>query len=208
MSLEEIRKQVLAQEEDDEEEEGDENRGGMSPFLRLLKTRTILITDTITMKQAERVMTALLLLESDDPEKPVDVFINSPGGDADAGFAIFDMLRFVEPPVRTICAGLAASAAVIVLLAGDKDKRFALPNGRVMIHQPSSGVAGTASDIQIEAAEILRYREKINKLIARETGQPEDKVERDTRRNFWMSAEEAKEYGLVGKIIENRKDLA
>ena len=212
MTFDEIRQQALAQEEEEDEEETEDARDKKGeeapPFMRPLKTRTILIADTITMKQTEHIMTALLLLEADDRKKPIDVFIDSPGGDADAGFAIFDMLRFIEPPVRTIAAGLAASAAVIILLAGEKTQRFSLPNGRIMIHQPSGGAAGTASDIQIEASEILRYRDKINKLIADETGQPEEKIERDTRRNFWMSAAEAREYGLIHKIVRNRADLA
>ena len=197
-------------EEDDEDEECEEGDGedrGDAMGMKLLKTRTIVLSDAITKKLAQKITTQLLLLEQEDPEAPIKMFINSPGGDADAGFAIFDMMRFVRPEMITICAGITASAAVIILLAAKNEKRYTLPNARVLIHQPSTGVRGAASDIEIEASEILKCREKINSLIAAETGKDVKQVEEDTKRNFWMSADEAKEYGLVDKIIGSRSDL-
>lgn len=175
--------------------------------VKLMKSRTIMITDVITKRLAQRIIAQLLILEQEDPEKDIKVFINSPGGDADAGFAIYDMMRFVKPGIRNICAGVAASAAVIILLGTGKENRISLPNSRILIHQPSTGVHGTASDIQIEASEILKCREKINRMIANETNQSFEKVENDTKRNYWMSAEEAVEYGLLSRIIRSHADL-
>lgn len=174
---------------------------------RLLKSRIIMVTDEVNKKMAQSVIAQLLLLEQDDPEKEIKVFINSPGGDADAGFAIYDMMKFVKPKIINICAGVAASAAVIILLGAESEGRVSLPNSRILIHQPSTGVHGTASDIQIEASEILKCREKINRMIAEETNQKFEKVENDTRRNYWMSAEEAVNYGLISKIIKSNGDL-
>ena len=189
--------------------EGDEKekRGGEGMALRLLELRTILLAGEIDKESAQRVISQLLLLSSKDAAKPIRLFIDSPGGDADAGYAIFDVIRFVETPVYTICAGLAASAAVIVLLGSPRERRLSLPNARLLIHQPSSGIHGSASDIQIEASEILKIREKINKLIAEETKQPVEKVAKDMHRNFWMSAKEAQEYGLVGRVVTSVKEL-
>ncbi len=174
---------------------------------KLMKSRIIMITDVITKKLAQRTIGQLLILEQEDPEKEIKVFINSPGGDADAGFAIYDMMKFVKPKIINICAGVAASAAVIILLGTGKESRVSLPNSRILIHQPSTGVHGTASDIQIEASEILKCREKINRMISEETNQEFEKVENDTKRNYWMSAEEAVEYGLISKIIKTHSDL-
>ncbi len=174
---------------------------------RLLRSRTIVIADEINKKMAQQVITQLLLLEQEDPEKPIKLFINSPGGDADAGYAIYDMIKFIKPEVKAICAGITASAAVIILLGASKKNRYSLPNARILIHQPSTGIMGTAADIEIEASEILKFRDKINHLIAEETGQSIEKIEADTRRNFWMSGEEALEYGLIGKIITDREQL-
>lgn len=174
---------------------------------RLLKTRTIIIADEIDKKMAQRVISQFLLLEQEDPKKPIKLFINSPGGDADSGFAIFDMARFIKPEVKTICTGITASAAVIILLGATKKNRYSLPNARILIHQPSTGVMGSAADIQIEASEILKFRDKINRLIAKETNQDVKKVESDTRRNYWMGGEEALKYGLINKIIKNRDEL-
>lgn len=165
-----------------------------------------MVTDEVTKKMAQQIMTQLLLLEAENNDD-IKMYINSPGGDADAGFAIFDMMRFVKPKIKAICAGVAASAAVIILLGARKENRLSLPNARVLIHQPSTGIHGTAADIQIEATEILKCREKINRLISVETGQAMEKVESDTKRNFWMSAEEALKYGLVRKIIQTSDDL-
>jgi len=186
-------------------EEKEKQQGG-DLIAKLLKTRTVMVTDEVTKKMAQQVMTQLLLLEAENNDD-IKMYINSPGGDADAGFAIFDMMRFVKPKIKAICAGVAASAAVIILLGARKENRLSLPNARVLIHQPSTGIHGTAADIQIEATEILKCREKINRLISVETGQAMEKVESDTKRNFWMSAEEALKYGLVRKIIQNSDDL-
>ena len=174
---------------------------------KLMKSRIIMITDVITKKLAQTTIGQLLILEQEDPEKEIKVFINSPGGDADAGFAIYDMMKFIKPKIKNICAGVAASAAVIILLGTGKENRVSLPNSRILIHQPSTGVHGTASDIQIEASEILKCREKINRMISEETNREFEKVENDTKRNYWMSAEEAVEYGLISKIINTHSDL-
>jgi ATP-dependent Clp protease protease subunit len=186
-------------------EEKEKQLGG-DLISKLLKTRTVMVTDEVTKKMAQQIMTQLLLLEAENNDD-IKMYINSPGGDADAGFAIFDMMRFVRPKIKAICAGVAASAAVIILLGAKKENRLSLPNARVLIHQPSTGIHGTAADIQIEASEILKCREKINRLISVETGQTMEKVESDTKRNFWMSAEEALKYGLVRKIIQTSDDL-
>ena len=174
---------------------------------KLMKSRIIMITDVITKRLAQRTIGQLLILEQEDPEKEIKVFINSPGGDADAGFAIYDMMKFIKPKIKNVCAGVAASAAVIILLGTCKENRVSLPNSRILIHPPSTGVHGTASDIQIEASEILKCREKINRMISDETNREFEKVENDTKRNYWMSAEEAVEYGLISKIINTQSDL-
>lgn len=174
---------------------------------RLLKTRTIVIAGEINKRVAQRVIAQLLLLEQEDPKKPIKLFINSPGGDADAGFAIYDMIKFIKPDVKAICTGITASAAVIILLGASKKNRYSLPSARILIHQPTTGIMGTAADIQIEASEILKFRDKINRLISEETGQSVEKVEADTRRNFWMGGEEALKYGLISKIITERDEL-
>ncbi len=186
-------------------EEKEKQQGG-DLVSKLLKTRTVMVTDEVTKKMAQHIMTQLLLLEAENNDD-IKMYINSPGGDADAGFAIFDMMRFVKPKIKAICAGVAASAAVIILLGAKKEDRLSLPNARVLIHQPSTGIHGTAADIQIEASEILKCREKINRLISVETGLTMEKVESDTKRNFWMSAEEALKYGLISKIIQSSNDL-
>ncbi len=190
---------------DEESEEKEKQRAG-DFVTRLLKTRTIMVTDEVNKKMAQQVMTQLLLLEAESNDD-IRVFINSPGGDADAGFAIYDMMRFVKPRIKAMCTGVVASAAVIILLGAKKENRFSLPSTRILIHQPSTGIHGTAADIQIEATEILKCREKINRLISLETGQTIEKVESDTKRNFWMSAEEALKYGLISKIIRTSDEL-
>lgn len=172
-----------------------------------LRARTILLFGPIEPKTTRDVIRSLVLLDQMSKSKPIRLFVNSPGGLADDGFAIFDMVRFVEPPVYTICTGLAASAATIVMVAAPRERRLILPHARVMLHQPSVGVRGTASDIAIGAKEILRVRHKANELFQKETGQPMEKIERDMHRDFWMSAEEAVAYGLVGKIVQNAREL-
>ncbi|NOZ21201.1 MAG: ATP-dependent Clp protease proteolytic subunit [Planctomycetes bacterium] len=195
-------KRLAKKNEEDAKKDSDEG-----VLLRMLKTRTIVLADEFDKDLSRKVITQLLLLEADDPGEKIRIIINSPGGDADAGFAIYDIINFIKPPVQTICAGLTASAAVIVLLAGTRGQRYALPNARLLIHQPSTSVRGAAADIEIEASEILKFRTKINKLIADETGQKLEKVEADTRRNYWMSAEEALKYGLINKVIKGADQI-
>ena len=194
---------------DDDDDESSENSN--SPVIdplanRMLRTRTILISGEINKELAEKTIRQLLLLE-DMNDDPIRIFIDSPGGDADAGYAIFDMIRFVKPQVWTIGMGLVASAAAIIQLAAPKERRVGLPNSHYLIHQPLSGIRGVATDIEIHAKEVEKLRERINTLIAQETGKPLAQVEKDTDRDFWMSAEEAVSYGLISKVITNRKEI-
>jgi len=199
----------LTQAQIEGEDAGDtekEERGQELLMTRILKTRNILLSGEVNKSLAERVVRQLLLLE-DDGDDPIKIFIDSPGGDADAGFAILDMIRFVKPPVYTIGMGLVASAASMILLASPKDHRFGLPNSHYLIHQPLSGIRGVATEIEIHARELERLRTRINQLISDETGQPQDKVEKDTDRDFWMTAEESVDYGLIKKIVKNREEI-
>ena len=174
---------------------------------RLLDARSVVISGDITMRTAQQIINQLLVLEADGPDDPIDVFISSGGGDADAGFAIYDVIKFVKSPVRTISVGLTGSAATTVFLGARKENRFALPNARLLIHQPATSFYGRASELEINAREILRFREKTDRIIAEETGQSFEKVQQDTVRDHWMTAEEAKEYGIVGAIIASRDEL-
>jgi ATP-dependent Clp protease protease subunit len=193
--------------EEEEESGEDSKQPGPDPLLfRMLKTRTILISGEINKDLAEKTIRQLILLE-DLGDEPVRIFIDSPGGDADAGYAIFDMIRFVKPPVWTVGMGLVASAAAIIQLASPKERRVGLPNSHYLIHQPLSGIRGVATDIEIHARELEKLREKINRLIAEETGAPFARVEKDTDRDFWMNAGEAVAYGLISKVITRRGDL-
>lgn len=193
--------------EDDDGKEGRKDRGPRGVEERLLRSRTVALFEPITPKSSRRVVTSLLVLEAEDPEAPVTVLINSPGGSVDDGFAIYDTMRFIACPVRALCVGLTASAANIVLLGAPKGSRFALPNVRILLHQPSTGGSGTASDIAITAREILKTRARLNELLQQETGQALERIEEDTNRDFWLSAEEGREYGLVDAIVNSRKDL-
>ena len=190
--------------EDKEEKNGKEGMDGLQA--KLLKTRTVLLSGEINKETAERVIKQVLLLEADGDD-PIRVFIDSPGGDADAGYAIFDMLRFVKPEVITIGMGTVASAAALVHLAASKENRLSLPNAHFLIHQPLSGIRGVATEIEIHAREIEKLRDKINQLIASETGQKLKKVSEDTDRDYWLNAEEAVTYGLVSRIIRSRSEL-
>ena len=174
---------------------------------RLLETRTIVISQEVSDESVHRIISQLFLLEAMDAVKDIRVFINSPGGSADGGFAIFDVIRFIKPPVKTIAAGLVASAASIILIAGKRENRFALPHCRILLHQPSTHLQGSASDLEITATEILKLRQKANELIAAETGQAIDKVAADTNRDYWMGPDEAKAYGLLGKVIRSRDEM-
>ncbi|RPJ06939.1 MAG: ATP-dependent Clp protease proteolytic subunit [Spirochaetaceae bacterium] len=197
----------LNEEDDDQEKETGKEDGHDNLLMQqFLKTRTILLSGEINKQLAERVIRQLLLME-DQSDEPIKVFIDSPGGDADAGYAIFDMIRFIKPKVYAIGMGLVASAAAIILLASPKDLRLGLPNSHYLIHQPLSGIRGVATEIEIHARELEKLRKKINELIASETGQKFDKIEKDTDRDFWMDASAAMEYGLVSRIIAKREEL-
>jgi ATP-dependent Clp protease, protease subunit len=173
-------------------------------YSRLLKDRIIMVSDEINDHMANSIVAQLLFLAADDPEKDISLYINSPGGSTSAGFAIFDTMEYIGPDVRTICTGMAASFGAMLLLAGTKGKRFALPNSEVMIHQPLGGARGQATDLEISAKRILKLREHINEIIAEKTGQSLEKVALDTDRDYFMSAQEAKEYGIIDEIIEKK----
>jgi ATP-dependent Clp protease protease subunit len=193
--------------EDDDEPENENKAPLIDPLAsRMLKTRTILISGEINKELAEKTIRQLLLME-DMSAEPIRIFIDSPGGDADAGYAIFDMIRFIKPEVWTIGMGLVASAAAIIQLASSKERRVGLPNSHYLIHQPLSGIRGVATDIEIHAKELEKLREKINRLIADETGNPHGQVEKDTDRDYWMNAAEAVNYGLISKVITNRSEM-
>jgi ATP-dependent Clp protease protease subunit len=173
-------------------------------YSRLLKDRIIFIGSPIDDTVANLIIAQLLFLEAEDPEKDIQFYINSPGGSVTSGMAIYDTIQYIKSDVVTICMGMAASLGALLLAAGSKGKRFALPNSRIMIHQPLGGVQGQAADIEIHAKEILLIREKLNGILASHTGQPVERIAKDTDRNFWMSAEEAKEYGIIDDIMKTR----
>ena len=194
-------KNLLFGDEGESKEEGNEGLG-----LRMLKTRTVLVSGAVDDKLAEKTIAQLLILDADSHD-PIRVMITSQGGHVDSGFAIHDMLRFIESPVITIGAGWVASIAVPILFGAPKERRYTLPNTRFLLHQPSGGAGGQASDIRIEAEEILKVRERLNGLIAEETGQSVERIEKDCDRNFWMDAQQALEYGLVGHIIRHASEI-
>ena len=189
--------------EDDDDEEEKEPKDGEFLGRGLIKTRTILISDSVDHKLTARVTAQLLFLDSEDAEAPIKIFINSPGGSADDGFAIYDMIRFVRPAVKIISTGLSASAATVIMLAATKENRLATPNARIMIHQPWGGVQGQATDISIQAQEILRLKDRLNGILAKHTGKELVQLEQDTDRDKFLSAEDAKEYGLVDSVVED-----
>lgn len=174
-------------------------------YSRLLRDRIVFLGTPITDEVANLIIAELLFLEAEDPDKDISLYINCPGGVVTAGLAIYDTMQYIKPDVSSICMGQAASMGALLLAAGAKKKRFALPNARIMIHQPLGGVQGQATDIGIQAKEIMRMKAKMNELLAKHTGQPVEKVERDTERDFFMTAEEAKAYGLVDEVIEHRR---
>ena len=182
------------------------NRGERSYdiYSRLLKDRIIFASGEVNDTMADLIVAQLLFLESEDPNKDIQLYINSPGGSVSAGFAIYDTMNYIKPDVSTICIGMAASMGAFLLASGAKGKRFALPNSDIMIHQPSGGAQGQASDIQINAEKILKIRKKLNEILAERTGQDLEKIERDTDRDYWLTSEEAKKYGLIDKVIEKR----
>ncbi|MGH7460274.1 MAG: ATP-dependent Clp protease proteolytic subunit [Longimicrobiales bacterium] len=173
---------------------------------RLFDARTLVISGEINQQLASHVIAQLIALDAQSSE-PVTIFINSQGGHVESGDTVHDVVRFIRAPVRMIGTGWVASAAAHIYIAAPRERRFCLPNTRFLLHQPSGGVGGSASDIEIEAREILRMRERVNRMIARETGQPLERIQQDTRRNFWLDAEGALEYGLVGRIIEHADEI-
>lgn len=183
------------------------NRGERSYdiFSRLLKERIILLSDEVNDVTASLVVAQMLYLESEDPDKDIQLYINSPGGSVTAGFAIYDTMQHVRPDVQTICVGMAASMGAFLLAAGTKGKRFALPNSEIMIHQPLGGAQGQATDIKIRTEWLLKIKDKINRILSEKTGQPLEKIERDVERDFFMSAEDAKLYGIIDEVMVKRK---
>jgi len=174
-------------------------------YSRLLKDRIIILSDEVNDVTASLIVAQLLFLESEDPDKDIQLYINSPGGSITSGMAIYDTMQYIKPDVSTICIGMAASMGAFLLLSGAKGKRYALPNSEIMIHQPLGGMKGQASDIKIHADRILKIRDTLNDIISERTGQPLDKVERDTDRDNFLTAEEAKAYGIIDDIIAKRK---
>lgn len=177
-------------------------------YSRLLKERVIFLVGPVNDQSANLVVAQLLFLESENPDKDVALYINSPGGSVYAGMAIYDTMHFIKPEVSTLCTGLAASMGAFLLAAGNKGKRFSLPNSRIMIHQPSGGAQGQATDIQIQAREILDLRERLNQMLAQNTGQTIEKIAIDTERDNFMSAADAVTYGLIDKVLTSRADPA
>lgn len=176
-------------------------------YSRLLKDRIVFIGSAIEDETANLLIAQLLFLESEDPDKDINFYINSPGGKVSAGMAIYDTMQYIKPDIATVCIGHAASMGAFLLAAGAKGKRFSLPNSRIMIHQPMGGAQGQASDIAIQAKEILKMKDTLNKILAHHTGRPLDQIQVDTDRDFFMSSEEAKEYGIVDHVITDRSDL-
>lgn len=192
----------------DEERPERERNGAGGGFVaeRLFKARTVVISGEINQKVAASVISQLLALAADSNED-ITCYINSQGGHVEAGDTIHDMVRFLTPRVRMVGTGWVASIAALIFVAVPKEDRYCLPNTRFLLHQPAGGAGGSAADIEIEAREILKMRDRLNKVLAEQTGQPLEKIEDDTRRNFWLSAEEAKKYGIVGKVIKEQKEL-
>jgi ATP-dependent Clp protease protease subunit len=174
-------------------------------YSRLLRERVIFLVGPVNDQSANLVVAQLLFLESENPDKDISFYINSPGGSVSAGMSIYDTMQFIKPDVSTLCMGLAASMGAFLLAAGKKGKRFALPNSRIMIHQPSGGAQGQATDIEIQAREILKLRESLNKILAERTGQPLEKIRLDSERDYFMSSGEAMDYGLIDQVLDKRQ---
>ena len=173
-------------------------------YSRLLRERVIFLVGPVNDQTANLVVAQMLFLESENPDKDISLYINSPGGSVTSGMSVFDTMQFIKPDVSTLCMGMAASMGAFLIAAGAKGKRFALPNSRIMIHQPSGGAQGQASDIEIHAREILKTREQLNRILAERTGQPLEKIRSDSERDFFMDAEEAKSYGLIDSVLAKR----
>ena len=196
---------IIAKDKDQKAEEAQ-----LGPVIeRLFESRQIQLSGPVDDKLASRVIAQLLALEAADADKPITMFLNSPGGSVTSGFAIYDMMRFIQPDLRIVCSGLTASIATIILLGADKEQRLALPHARLLIHQPMipSTVYGPASDLEITAKELIKTRARLNNLLAAETGQPLERIEQDTNRDYWMDADEAVEYGLIHRVLRNRAEL-
>jgi ATP-dependent Clp protease protease subunit len=174
-------------------------------YSRLLRERVIFLVGPVNDATANLVVAQMLFLESENPDKDISFYINSPGGSVSAGMSIFDTMNFIKPDVSTLCMGMAASMGAFLLSAGTKGKRFALPNSKIMIHQPLGGTQGQATDIEIHAREILKTREQLNRILAERSGQPLDKIQNDTERDYYMSADEAATYGLIDKVLDKRQ---
>ena len=173
-------------------------------YSRLLRERVVFLVGPVNDQSANLVVAQLLFLESENPDKDISLYINSPGGSVSAGMSIFDTMQFIKPDVSTLCMGMAASMGAFLLAAGAKGKRFALPNSKIMIHQPLGGTQGQATDIEIHAREILKTREQLNRILAERSGQPLEKIQNDTERDYYMSAAEAVDYGLIDKVLDKR----
>jgi len=195
---------ILA-DEDDKPKEPKSGSDGIE--VKLLESRTILVEGPVSDKMYRAVVARLLFLEMKDAKAGITVMVNSPGGSADSGFGIYDVMRFVSCPVTSICAGLCASAAVLIFLGGAKGKRYMTPNSRFLLHQPSTQAFGQASDMEITANEIIRTRKKYAEIVAKEIGSTREKIEADSNRDFWLGAEECKKYGLIDKIITSRSEI-
>lgn len=195
---------------DEEKEEGAaEKKAPPSVGKHLFESRQVPVFGAVDSKLAARVVGQLLALEADDPEKPITMILNSPGGSVSDGFAIYDAMRFIQPEVRVVCTGLAASIATVILLGAPKEQRLAMPSCKLLIHQVylPGVVRGQATDLEITARELMQTRQRINELYVEETGQPLDRIEKDTNRDYWMTAEEAVEYGLIARVVHSRADL-
>ena len=176
-------------------------------YSRLLKDRIVILGTPINDEIANLLIAQMLFLESEDPDKDINFYVNSPGGSVTSGMAVYDTMQYIKPDITTVCIGQAASMGALLLAAGAKGKRYTLPNGRIMIHQPMGGIQGQASDIKIQAEEIIRLRATLNKILAHHSGQDLKRIEKDTDRDFFMSGDEAKKYGIIDHVIYNRDDL-
>lgn len=188
-------------------EQSDRGERSYDIYSRLLRDRIIFIGGEINDYAANVIIAQLLFLESEDPDKDINLYINSPGGVVSSGMAIYDTMQFIKPDVTTTCVGQAASMGALLLCAGAKGKRFSLPHARIMIHQPLGGFQGQASDLEIQAKEMLRVKEDLNQVLVRHTGQPMPKIQQDTDRDYFMTAEQARDYGLIDTVIENKSSL-
>lgn len=193
---------------DDKEKDKDEQQGaGGLVGKHLFEGRIVMVTKPVDRDLMTAVVAQLLAMEAADAEKPITMYVNCPGGDADSGFGIYDAMRYVSCPITTVCAGLAASAAIIIFLGGAPGRRFSLPHSRFLIHQPSTSSQGQASDLEITANEIIKTRDKYNAIIAEQIGRPAKQIVKDAHRDFWLSAQEALDYGMVSRIIEKRSEI-